>query len=74
MLVDHGLPIAASFDGYVQPCHTCDGSGVVPRAWVLPHMWFKVRGVVECPACDGLGFTKVSCCDETPTREFDLVR
>jgi DnaJ-class molecular chaperone len=77
MVSEHGVPVAPSFDGFVQPCHKCRGTGVIPRSWTLQSLWFRIRGVMECPTCHGLGFTKSSLetrHGETPTREFDVVR
>jgi hypothetical protein len=73
----HGLPVASNFDGFVQTCRRCRGTGLIPRSWILQYIWFRVRGVAECPHCHGMGFLAASdgfYHGETPTQEFDLVR
>jgi len=76
MLVEQGVPVAPGFDGFVQPCHKCRGTGVVPRAWTLESLWLHIRGMTECPTCHGMGFSKSSLetrHGEAPTQEYDVV-
>jgi DnaJ-class molecular chaperone len=60
MIANRGLPLTAEFDGLVQICGTCGGSGMMLSKRSAAFDWAGYRATDLCPTCHGRAFVIIT--------------